>query len=314
MPSSSSPSVLIVRLDAIGDALVTVPLIAALRAAGRRVGAVLQPANAAAFSARAVNRVYLPYELEAIRADRYDIALIPSEEPAAYAIARDAAIRERIGFDHGLRGKPLKSFWIRRQCTRTVYRSAGLDTGGLHECEIVFGLGARLLGAAAPSRDAAFLRPMVVQNEPQGDGRIAFQVTQKWERLGAQCSDVADAALRLSREWEVRAIGAAFEAPYCERFERATGLKVEMFGALEPWKTAIAAARALAAPDSGAAHVAGMTGTPVAAAYASANFALQTARWSPWAAPHALVDLGAAQWPERMARAIAAAMSASAPA
>ncbi len=57
--NSITPSVLIVRLDAIGDALTTAPLIAALRAHGMRVGIVLRPVNAQVFAPGALDRVHV---------------------------------------------------------------------------------------------------------------------------------------------------------------------------------------------------------------------------------------------------------------
>jgi ADP-heptose:LPS heptosyltransferase len=58
-------------------------------------------------------------------------------------------------------------------------------------------------------------------------------------------------------------------------------------------------------PDCGALHVAGMVGTPVAAVFPpNRQFALQVARWAPWAAPHRIVRAGN-EWPSRTADALA---------
>ena len=291
---------LIVRLDAIGDALVTVPLVAALRTAGYSVSAVLTPRNAQAFSSSALERVHLGHDCVAeIRECRYDVALIPSEETEAYELARDARIPQRIGFHHGWRGgKPLKSWWMRRQLTRGIYRSAGVDTGNRHECEIVFSLAAPLMPHSVISRDPAVLRPLVIDREPARDERIAFQVTDKWIRLGATLDDLAGLAAALREYGDVRFIGAASEAVFIEEFSRAAGWEVETFATLPPWKMAVAASPTLVAPDSGAIHVAGMTGTPVVAAFASENFVYQRKRWSPWAAPFK-ADTIAGQWVPR---------------
>ena len=301
MPVSSSLSVLIVRLDAIGDALVTVPLVAALRGRGHRVGAVLRPANAEVFASGVLDAIYLPGEgaAEAIASGRYDVALIPSEEPEAYALARDARIRERIGFEHGLWGKPFKSIWIRMQCTRTIYRSAGLDTNGRHECELVYELGAKLLQGVPIPRDPALLRPAVLDAAAPADPRVAFQVTDKWERMGVPLEEVAGLATMLAQDYGLRCIGSLREIAYCERFTGASGLRVEPFATLAPWKAAIGAARALVAPDSGAVHVAGMTGTPVAAVYPVEHFVQQINRWRAWASPSKQIGLFK-EWPWRV--------------
>jgi ADP-heptose:LPS heptosyltransferase len=68
---------------------------------------------------------------------------------------------------------------------------------------------------------------------------------------------------------------------------------------------AIAAAPAIVTPDSGALHVAGVVGTPTVAVFpAVRNFALQVARWSPWASPHRVVR-AAGDWPVRAGEALA---------
>lgn len=299
MPATS-PSVLIVRLDAIGDALALTPLIAALRASGARVDAVLSRVNAQAFAKRSLDRVYLagsPGLTEALRAQHYTHALIATEDAAGYRIARDARVPVRVGFQNGW-GKPLKSLWVRTLCTEVVYRPAGLDPRGRHECSVLFELGRAIVGRSArPARTAAVLRPLVLDEEPASDTRLAIQVTSKWLRLGGTLDELADLARRAGSIRPIRAFGAMHEADFADAFERASGHPVERFANTTEWKAAIAAAPVLIAPDSGALHVAGMTGTPVVAAFASnAAFPLQTARWSPWAAPHALIRLDGA-WP-----------------
>jgi ADP-heptose:LPS heptosyltransferase len=76
-----------------------------------------------------------------------------------------------------------------------------------------------------------------------------------------------------------------------------------------PWKDAIGAATAIVTLDSGALHVAGMVGTPVVAIFPSQrNYALQVARWAPWAAPHRIVRSDAG-WPARASEALAYLLS-----
>jgi ADP-heptose:LPS heptosyltransferase len=297
---SSSPSVLIVRLDAIGDALTLVPLVAALREHGARIGAVLRPANAEVFARRAFDDVYIDADgisglVPPVQRAHYDYALIPTEKPEGYRLAFQARIPHRIGFQNGW-GKPFKTLWVRALCTQTIFRTAGLDPLAPHECEVVFSLGRPILGPEEPSRDPAVLRRYVLDDEPAPDARVVMQITDKWERLGARFEDVVDLAHRVDGMAQVRWISAASESEYGKRFEIATGLRVEYFENLRTWKAAIAAARAVVAPDSGAVHVAGMTGTPVLACFASAHFVLQTTRWAPWAAPYRVVSMEGA-WP-----------------
>lgn len=291
---------LIVRLDAVGDALTAVPLIAALRRRGMRVGVVLRTVNAHVYAERACDRVHVATDgpealAPEIRAERYDYALIATEKPEAYRLAYGAGVPQRVGFENGW-GKPLKTLWVRRMCTRTVFRTAGLDPRAPHECEVVFSLARWILPEVQAPRDSQLLRPLVIDEEPEPDRRIAMQITDKWQRLGASLDDVAALAKRLVSGYEVRFFGAMREREYASNFTAATGYAVEFFEDLRPWKSAIAAAHAIVAPDSGAAHVAGMTGTPVVACFAAEHFALQSSRWSPWAAPHRIVKMEG-PWP-----------------
>lgn len=292
---------LLVRLDAVGDALTLVPVIAALRRHGIRIGAVLRPVNAQVFSRRALDRIHVAGAqpdsdlISQIRAERYGIALIATEKPEGYRLAHRARIPARIGFENGW-GKPLKTLWIRRMCTRTLFRTAGLDPRAPHECEVVFSLLRAALGEFEAPRDPKDLRPYVIDDEPAADNRIAFQITDKWQRLGAPLEGVAELARRTAQRHPTRFIAAQHEAAYARAFSDAAEVPVETFETLEPWKNAIAAARAIVAPDSGAVHVAGMVGTPVVSCFARDEFALQSRRWSPWAAPHRVVSMEAA-WP-----------------
>jgi len=320
MPESS-PSALLIRLDAIGDALATVPLLAALHAKGIPVDIVLRPANAGILSSQAVRSVVVSdFDLRSssrsnvaaierfgsrLAPHAYTHALVATEDPAGYRLALASRAPVRVGFSNAW-GKPAKTLWTRRFLTQRVYRSAGPDLRALHECQVLFELGRTLLGTSAqPSRDPAALRPLVVDRDPPRDERIAVQITDKWERLGIPFDAVVDLLRCLQSLGPLRLLASAVESDYTGRIVTATGSRVETFTNVRPWKEAIAAARALVTPDSGALHVAGMTGTPVVAVYPpSRNYALQVARWAPWAAPHRIVR-AASNWPARAGDALA---------
>ena len=313
----TSPSVLVIRLDAIGDALALVPLLEALRERAIATDVVLRPSNAGVLSSRAAREVVIadevrqrsddPENLAAIarlgrllRDRNYTHVLVATEDPAGYRLALETHAPLRVGFTN-LWGKPLKTLWSRRYVNVYVYRSAGLDRRAPHECEVLFRLGTPLLGDAAPQRDVRRLRPLVLEREPEADGRIALQITDKWERLGIAFASVVELVRRTSAFGELRLLASEDESAYAARIETATGIPVERFAELEPWKSAIGAASAVIAPDSGALHVAGFVGTPAVAVFPPGrNFRLQVARWSPWAAPHRIVraDEG---WPARAA-------------
>ena len=300
-----SPSVLIIRLDAIGDALALTPLVAALRQRSILVDVVLTRRNSGVFSSRAARDVITAeFELRSMRRANlaridalgcelrqraYSQVLVATEDPGGYRLARVVGARVRIGFADPW-GKPLKAFWSGRMLTKTVYRSAGLDPRGPHECEVLFQLGRALVGDEVPSCDPAQLRPLVIEREPEASTAIAVQITDKWERLGIPIEHVAELIGRLSAYGELRLLAPSSESDYAARVAAATQTDVTYFDELTAWKAAIAASPALVTPDCGALHVAGMIGTPVVAIFPpQPAYALHVARWAPWAAPHRIV-------------------------
>ncbi|MBV8749468.1 MAG: hypothetical protein JO103_07120, partial [Candidatus Eremiobacteraeota bacterium] len=173
--------VLLVRLDGIGDAAVCVPLLAALRAAGHEVGVALTTRNAGVFAPLALlaehvlDRIPWPAHGSTsestaranaeIAAQRYDVALIASEEPEAFALA--APIRERVGFTTGL-ARPFKTLWVRLRTTRTVRRSQRVGGEDAHEVEVLYRLGAGLVRDPTPPADPALLRPLLLAGPGNG--------------------------------------------------------------------------------------------------------------------------------------------------
>ncbi len=311
MPSVSA-SVLIIRLDAIGDALALTPLLAALRRRALPVDLVLSRENAGIFASGAVRRsIVAEFELRSstrsnlaaiaslgreLRGHDYTHVLVATEDPAGYRLAGAVGAPARVGFANGW-GKPFKTLWTRRFLTGTIYRSAGLDSRAPHECAVLFDLARPLVGDEPPTRDAAQLRPLILECTSQRRERVAVQITDKWERLGIALADVIELVRRLAAGGAPALLSARREAAYARQIAGATGLAVTYFDDVEPWKAAIGAARAIVTPDSGALHVAGMIGTPVVAVFpARRDFALQVARWTPWAAPHRIVR-GDSGWP-----------------
>ncbi len=297
-------NVLLVRADGLGDALACAPLVAALRTAGHVLGAVLGTHNRDAFARGAFARVHvlerIPWPghgstpgsrreaLAAARVARYDVALIASEEPDAYEFARDARIPERIGFINGWE-KPLKTLRIAPLLTRAIVRPASAARERHHEAVTLFRLGRGLHREVVPTRELARLRPLVLDEPAVPHGRVALQASLKLADAGlGEAALVAAGTALAQRSRAVLVLGddpalAGRVAAACGG-EAATGLD------LRAWKAAIAGARALVTPDSGAAHVAGMLGIPCVDCFAPDD-PRAPARWSPWAAPYRILEL-----------------------
>lgn len=313
-----SPSVLVIRLDAIGDALALTPALASLRRHAIPFDLVLTKRNAGIFadstarrtiiaefaqrSRSAENRTAIERLGIGLRDNAYTHAVVATEDPGGYRLASAVGAPARIGFADPWT-KPFKALWTRRLLNAPVYRSARLQ-GDEHECETLFRLFTGITGDAAPSRDARELRPLILDVPPQPDERVAVQLTDKWARLGLSDEKVAELVRTLDSAGPLRVFASRGESSYAQRVARSAGLPVECFHDMDAWKAAIAAARVVVAPDSGAIHLAGTMGTPVVAVFPSRrNFDAQVARWSPWASRYRIIR-ARDDWPLRAARAV----------
>ncbi len=309
--------VLLVRGDGIGDALACAPLVAALRGAGHTLGAILSTGNRHAFAERAFESVHvlerIPWPrhgstkpsrsavLAELRNERYDVALVASEEIEAYAIARSAGIARRIGFTNGWQ-KPLKTLQVRPLLTRALVRTANAADANEHEVETLFRLGAGLHGEAAPTRDLQRLRPLVLDAAVSAHGAIALQVSRKYFERGLdEAAYVALARELRRRGWFALVIGD--DAALAHRIGRDAQTPVATGLDARTWKERLAGASAVVTPDSGAAHVAGLVGVPCVDLFdANAATARDIARWRPWAAPVRARVLDVTRSPESLAR------------
>ena len=297
--------ILLIRLDGVGDALMLAPLVAALHDAGHELGALLSTRNRDAFAAgtfahvHAVERIPWPrhgstpesYEaaLAEARALRYDIALVASEEPEAYRFARQSAIPRRVGFTNGLE-KPFKSLWSRAQLTSAIVRPASARRARRHEVETLFSLGTGLHDEPEPTRDVARLRPLVVSEPVARHGCVVVQVASKYADRGVISGVLAGVARAAAALGPTVAIADAHDEEMALLVAQKAGIPCDVPVALADWKALIAGARAVVTLHSGAAHVAGMTGTPCVDIFArSRHVGADIVRWAPWAAPHRCV-------------------------
>jgi ADP-heptose:LPS heptosyltransferase len=307
--------ILLVRLDGIGDALACTPLIAALKDAGHELGIALTTRNAAIFAHGAFSWKHVlerrewpahghaPADVErtVTQAGRigYDLALVASEEPDAYRLGRRCAKRT-TGFVNGWE-KPLKTLRLRRTLDRAMVRPASLARVREHEVETLFSLGAGLHREQAPTREIARLRPLVIEESASATSEIktiAVQLSPKWSVLGIEPPTLARIVRGLRSVARVRLLASGREGALA----RAVGellqgdsdaIDATIFEGekgMQAWKRAIADAGVLIAPDSGAAHVAGMTGIPCVDVFSDGRYVrIQMQRWKPWASPSALL-------------------------
>jgi ADP-heptose:LPS heptosyltransferase len=299
--------ILLVRLDGLGDALVCVPALEGLRRAfpDARFGAICSQANAALFSRSRVRDVYVhpgggteTEFLAALRAASYTDAMVATEEPAGYLLARASGARRRSGFWHRFE-KTFKSVWQYAQLTERVYRPAAWVDDPEHEVGALYRLAERL-GARAPiPTEAAALRDWLdvdAGDEPVvGADAFAFQISPKlcsggWtpSALAAMANGALDASpfrrcvILASPSDQGLAAAVLEQFPRAARESNAAALAPQ--SGLSKWLGAVATAGALLTPDTGAAHAAGMLGVPVVDLFEEARFEQLSRQWRPWAA------------------------------
>jgi len=179
----------------LGDALACVPALEGLRDAlpGARFGALCSPRNSTLFSPRLVEPIHVwegprsTAALEAgLRSAGYTDALVATEEPLGYRLARASGARRRAGFWHRLE-KTFKSIWQFGQLTDAVYRPAAWVARPEHEVAALYRL-AQALGARLPiPDDPAYLSRWLDVSTPDAEiGRdaFAFQIAAKLGRGG----------------------------------------------------------------------------------------------------------------------------------
>jgi len=295
--------VLLVRLDGIGDAAVCAPLLLALREAGHEVGAALTTRNAGLFAPgtlaaeHVLERIPWPAHgstpesaaraRDEIAAARYDVALVASEEPEAYALA--TAIPRRIGFSTGWQ-RPLKTLWVRSRLTRAVRRTQRAGRERTHEVEVLYRLGHGLVAPGPPAADPVPLRALFAAGPEPARAGVVVQAGPKWEAAGVPAAALREAVAAAGTAAgatgittpPLRILAAPAEAA---AVEAALGRKPDVPADLRAWVGALDVAAAVVTTDTGAAHVAGMLGVPVVDVFPDAGFAAQVRRWSPWAAP-----------------------------
>jgi ADP-heptose:LPS heptosyltransferase len=308
--NDKSVGILLVRLDGIGDAALCVPSLEGLRQAYPRAtfGAVCSTANAKLFS-DLVSRVHV-HDVRArhssfedvareIAAAGYDMALIATEEPVGYALARAAGARRRAGFWHRWH-KPFKSLWQRRQLTDPVYRPAARETSHApeHEVEAIYRL-ARALGARdEPPNDPAALRPWLRREDSPARqtaaDAVGFQITPKLLASGWSISAWADAIAEAARALPDRRVvflagpdGETLAHSLQQRLhgDLRVGRDIPVLSSLSlpAWLGVVDALAVLVTPDTGAAHVAGMLGGRVLDVFDEPNYETLSRQWHPWA-------------------------------
>lgn len=282
--------VLVVRHDAIGDTLLSLPAIHALHAALPDAHLTVVTSKAAAAVVAddaAVAEVLAVADPAAATVPPADMAFAFTEKLWAYQWLKRSGATTRVGFWPGL-SKPFKSLQVWPLLT---HRAASEDSQtrdqGIHEVERY---GALLSAAGLPSTlgpirmaiplaatewAAAFAASM--------RGRVGVHLSEKWLRGGWPQQFLHRLVERLDAVvlYGPAEAGWAQEVPSSVRF---FDPDLKRYGAV------LSHLAILVTMDTSAAHLAASVGVPLVDVFPPAHFGHNTTRWRPWMVAHEIVQ------------------------
>ena len=288
--------VAVVRLDALGDTLLSTPAIDVLC---REVGAenvlvIASPGLGVVFGERPGHREVGPEGTDEeiakhIKEFGADTVYVFSEKRRALRGAFLSGASERVGFDPGWT-QPLRNLEVRRYLTVRFPIVNSLDSDSrYHEVERYCRLVAK--GLSRKSVNGGRLK-FFTQPRPEGgsslSGPVGFQWAEKWLRDGWPPELLTEIVSLLPDD-------ALIFAPPQEREEALRRLPegrhphLICCPGLKEYAAELARCRYLVSIDTGAVHVASAMGIPVLDVFPEEGARHTVPRWRPWMTPHRVV-------------------------
>ncbi len=293
--------ILVIRLDRIGDVLLSTPALAALRAAypSAFIAMLVRPPCQQLLEGHPVLNELLVYEKDGahrgwlatvlfawrLRRARFDTALILHPTHRSHWIAALAGIPQRIGWNR-------KGGWLltrrlphtkqegrmhERDYTLTLLSAAGVPSDGMP----------RVPTMRCPERARVSMeRWLVAQHVGADETIVALHPSASGPEKRWPAEAFAKLADRLLSEAHVRVVlvAGADGAADCEavaRAMRAAPLRADGVFDLQELAALLARARLLVSNDSGPVHVAVSQGTPVIALFGRTQPGVNPERWRP---------------------------------
>lgn len=296
--------VAVLRMDALGDTLLSLPALDSLVKAWPRCrlhlfcSAVGAPAMEHLGQVCVVPKNWSAAQLaSAIRDRRPDALLVFTEKRRAYLGAYLSGTPIRVGFDPGWT-QPVKSIWLRLALTHRLSYPNDLDVDpGLHEVERyqrLVGLLGLEEGPPPPIRfplDEVSLEQARSWTADRFDrAPLGLQLGPKWELDGWPAEWVQTLSRQLPAP-TVAFVGPGEEA-WASRVLTDTPLVEGRFTDLRSYAAVLSRCRLLITPDTGAAHLAAAVGVPVVDVFREQHHQHCVRRWRPWAVDHRVVLKG----------------------
>ena len=297
---------LIIRLDGLGDTVLSTPLLRALRDGfpGCHIACVASPVGAACLETHpGVDDLLVVSPRTSTLGEklalgrrlyrgRYDVAITITEKAWGLLWAWMSRAPRRIGFWAGST-QPVKALLFGPTLTdRIPSPNDPRVPSHLHEVERHMRL-LEPLGVNAPPGPAWMLPPLT----PDRTDRVVLHLSTKWMTQGWTQSWLEDVAQSLSQASEGRLLltAGAEDGAWAEEFASRIancGPQVLFGTRFDAWTAALASSRVLVSMDTGAVHVAAALGLPVVDVFARAGAEHVVPRWKPWQVAHEVVLRG----------------------
>ncbi len=301
--------ILVIRYDALGDTLVTLPFINELKNKfdEAKISVVVSERGKEAVSFLSfLKNVYVlnmddKYEkrkiFELIKKEKFDISFNVTEKMIGYTLPFMAGIKKRVGFDPGFT-QPIKSLLCKLLLTdRASYKNNPNKSIGLHEVERQFLLFKKLGFDMSPK---AYKIPISEKDKKKADSLlpenkkyIAVHLSNKWFSNGWNIYWFYELIKKLRdifQDFEF-----FFTAGSAER-DIAKDIKshfqdVKVFENLSfgEWSAVFSKAISLLTMDTSASHLSAGLGIPSVVVFEDKYFKHTSERWHPWKAPCIIV-------------------------
>ncbi len=300
-------NILVMRFDALGDTIVTIPFLTRLKkafpaanivvmASKRGVPALVNaPMVDKLLTVNIGNAAEMKQLPEEIRKYNFDVSFNLSEKIEGYKIAYEAKIPVRLGFRPGV-VQPVKDLLAKFYCTNTAfYPNTPTVAHGLHEVERQFEL-LKLVGINdEPEPYSLFLTDESLNWADgflPGHRFVALHLSNKWLDSGWSDSFVSmiiDVLMESLPAYRMLVTYGESEKTLAEKvMEMNKNSEVIFFSdpSFEKWAALLKKTRLLVTMDTSASHVASGISLPSVVVFPEKYFEHTSERWHPWKTPY----------------------------